>query len=259
MDMSNYSLSDIRAATEGEHTGWGDGAGGGWFWIVVLFLFMFGFGGNGGWGNNNAAAQGALTRADLCQDMNFQQLENSVRGVQSGLCNGFYSQNTTMLNGLNGIQRDLCTGFSTVNQGFNSVNQNINESRFASQQCCCETNRNIDAVRTDNYKNTCDIVNAIRTDGETTRALINQNTMQELRDKLEAKDRSLLSANFQLSQQAQNAYLVNQLKPCPIPAYLTASPYASYPFGTAGLATLANAELLNLAGRNNGGCCGQFA
>jgi hypothetical protein len=44
-------------------------------------MFM-GYGGNGGWGNNNAATQGALTRADLCQDMNFQQLENSVRGVQ---------------------------------------------------------------------------------------------------------------------------------------------------------------------------------
>jgi hypothetical protein len=36
--------------------------------------------GNNGWGNN--AAQGALTRADLSQDMNFQQVENGVRGIQ---------------------------------------------------------------------------------------------------------------------------------------------------------------------------------
>jgi hypothetical protein len=39
--------------------------------------------GNNGWGNaNNAATQGALTRADLAQDMNFQQVENGVRGIQ---------------------------------------------------------------------------------------------------------------------------------------------------------------------------------
>jgi hypothetical protein len=203
--MENYSLSDIRAAT-GDDNGWG--GDGGWFWIVVLFLFMFGFGGNG-FGNNNAATQGALTRADLCQDMNFQQLENSVRGVQSGICDGFYAMNTSLLNGFNGIGNQIA------------------ESRFASQQCCCETNRNIDAVRSDNYKNTCDITTAIHSEGEQTRALINANTMQALRDKLDDKDRELQTANFQLSQQAQNAYLIGALKPSSVPAYLTCSPYES--------------------------------
>ena len=61
------------------------------------------------------------------------------------------------------------------------------------------------------------------------RALINANTMQELRDRLEARDRDILARDFQLSQLAQNQYLVNTIKPCPIPAYLTCSPYASVP------------------------------
>ena len=44
MGMENYSLSDIRAATDhNEYDGFG---GGSWFWIVVLFLFMFGANGN---------------------------------------------------------------------------------------------------------------------------------------------------------------------------------------------------------------------
>ena len=30
-----------------------------------------------------------------------------------------------------------------------------------------------------------------------------------------------------ISQQAQNQYLVNQIKPCAIPAYITCSPYES--------------------------------
>lgn len=68
--MDNYSLADIRAATDHDNDSF-DGQGG-WFWIVVLFLFMFGFGGNG-WGNRN---DGALTRADLCQDFNFNDLQD---------------------------------------------------------------------------------------------------------------------------------------------------------------------------------------
>ena len=51
--------------------------------------------------------------------------------------------------------------------------------------------------------------------------------MQELRDRLEARDRDILARDFQLSQLAQNQYLVNTIKPCPIPAYLTCSPYAA--------------------------------
>jgi hypothetical protein len=35
----------------------------------------------------------------------------------------------------------------------------------------------------------------------------------------------------QISQSEQNAYLISQLKPCPMPAYLTCNPYSSYPYG----------------------------
>jgi hypothetical protein len=51
--------------------------------------------------------------------------------------------------------------------------------------------------------------------------------MQDLRDKLEDRDRELQTANFQLSQQAQSANLVNLLRPFPIPSYITCSPYTS--------------------------------
>ena len=119
-----------------------------------------------------------------------------------------------MLNGFNGVQRDLCTGFAAVNAG-------INQARFDSQQCCCETNRNIDAVRYEAAQNTSAITTAIHAEGEETRKLIQQNEIQALRDKV---------ADLQLAQSqcAQNAYLVNQLRPCPIPAYQAYSPYATY-------------------------------
>jgi hypothetical protein len=147
-------------------------------------------------------------------------LERQVQGVQNGLCDGFYAMNTSMLQGQNALQSQIC-------QGLNGVNNNIAENRYAAQQCCCETNRNIDAVRAENYRNTCEITNAIHAEGEATRALINSNTMQDLRDRLTAKDQELQTANFHLSQQAQNSTLINALRPFPQPAYITCSPYTA--------------------------------
>lgn len=191
-NSKDYSLSDIAAVTEKESDGFmGNGA----WWIIILFLFMFSNGnifGNGG---------GALTRSEL----DFTNLDSSIRGVQQGLADGFYAVNTGMLTGFNGIQRDLCTGFNGVNAAITGVG-------YQMKDCCCEINRNIDALRFENNKNTCEIVNAIRTDGEATRALINANVMQELREKLADKDRDLVAANFQISQQLQNQYLISQLK-----------------------------------------------
>ena len=63
-----------------------------------------------------------------------------------------------------------------------------------------------------------------------TRALINANVTQALRDKIVEKDQMLQTANFQLSQQAQSANLINTLKPCPIPAYPSCSPYQTFGF-----------------------------
>ena len=186
--MDNYSLSDIRAATGGEM----DGFGGGWMWIIVLFLFLFGFGGNGFGGNRANEVQQGFDTAEITRKLD---------GLANGLCDGFYAQNTTMLNGFAGI--------TTA----------VRDAQFAAQQCCCETNRNIDAVRYEAAQNTCAIEKAIHAEGEATRALIQQNEIQTLRDKI---------SDLQLAQSqcAQNAYLVNQLRPSAVPAYLTCSPYA---------------------------------
>ena len=92
-------------------------------------------------------------------------------------------------------------------------------------------NRNIDAVRYEGAQNTCAITNAIHAEGEATRALINANAMQELRDKLEARDRDVMVRDFQLSQLSQTASLVGELRPIAKPAYITCSPYTTTPFG----------------------------
>lgn len=174
-----------------------DGFGGGWMWVFFLF-FLLAWGGNGFGFGNNAYAQGALTRAELYEGLNNNNVVRKLDGITDGICN---------------------LGYTTL--------ANFKDLQASMDACCCTTNRNIDAVRYENAKNTCDIVRAIEKDGDATRALINANVTQALRDKIVEQNQELQTANFQLSQQAQNATLINALRPVPTPAYLTCSPYQS--------------------------------
>ena len=194
MDSYTMTPADMRAVTDGARDD-GFGMGGGWMWIIVLFLFLFGFGGGGAWGNRG---QG-LTQMEMQQGFDTQEIVRKLDGINYGLCDGFYAQNTTMLN------------------GFAGVTTAVRDAQFAQQQCCCETNRNIDAVRYEAQKNTCDITTAIHAEGEATRALIQQNEMQALRDKV---------SELQLAQSqcAQNAYLTGTLRPYPVPTYPVCGP-----------------------------------
>ena len=214
--MEGTGVVPVMNMNRGYDNDWGNGCGMWFMWIIVIFALM------GGWGNGfgNRGLNEALTRSDLQAGFDNQSVQRGIAGIQNSLCDGFYAQNTTMLNGFNGVQRDLmANGYQLGNQ--------IAENRFAAQDCCCTTNRNIDSVRAENYKNTCEIVNAINADGEKTRAVMVANTVQELRDKLADRDRDLQTANFQLSQQAQSAALIGALRPFPQPAFLTCSPYQS--------------------------------
>ena len=74
----------------------------------------------------------------------------------------------------------------------------------------------------------------------TTRDVIenaNNNTRSILdflvRDKISTLENENQALRLTASQSKQNQYLIDQLRPCPIPAYLTCSPYASFnlPYG----------------------------
>lgn len=102
---SNIGLADIAAVTDGNRdNGWG--GDGGW-WVLIILFALFGWGGNG---FGNQGCQGALTRGDLCQDMNFNGLENAVgriadnqaaiaRQTDNAICNLGY-QGAQLANGI---------------------------------------------------------------------------------------------------------------------------------------------------------------
>lgn len=166
---SGYSLADIRAATEDRD---GDGMfGGNGIWIILLFL-LFGFGGGGMFGNRNNNGD-CVTQADLCSGLNFNNLERAVSQIGQGISDSTFALNNTMTNGFNGVNMGLC-----------NIGHQISD-------CCCQTNRNIDSLRYEAAKNTCDIIQAGHADTDRVIAQMTQNTIQELRDQLQAAQLTL--------------------------------------------------------------------
>lgn len=100
-----------------------------------------------------------------------------------------------VLNGNCNTQKEVLENRYTTQLGFQGIQAQLSN-------CCC------------------DLKTAIHAEGEQTRALITSNTIQELRDNLQA-------AQLQLGNVAQTQNLINALRPFPMPAYITCSPYTS--------------------------------
>lgn len=222
MTMGDLSAADVAAVTRpnfmgGYEMGYGGFGMGGWEGIIGLIVLAGIFGGGfGGFGGNGGGWQ---------QGFNTQNILSKLDGITNGISDATYALN----NSLNGINMNLSNALCSTTY---ELAGKIDANRFAAQQCCCETQRAIDGVKFQSSQNTCDIVNAIHAEGEATRGLITQNTIQALRDKLNDKDRDIQTRDFQLSQLSQNSYLINKLQPCPIPAYTVCNP--NQPLNTSG-------------------------
>lgn len=238
---NGYSLSDIAAVSGNNNRNGGFGDGDYW-WIILLFLFA----GNGNWGwGGNGGQGGSTVREEITYGFDMNGLENGVRGIQQGLCDGFYAVNTGMLNGFSGVQSTLCQGFAGVNQSITSATiadmQNTNTLENAVQavgtqlaSCCCD-------IRSDLSKGFCDLGYALATQECQTRQAIADSTRDIIdsnnagvraildfltQDKIAALTAENQSLKFAASQQAQNAFLVSELgQKCPVPAYVVPNPY----------------------------------
>lgn len=167
---------------EGTHSLFGEGLFG-----IILFLIVAGVFNNGGlFGGNNRGVD---------------QVTNEF------LFNNLANQNRDIMAGINGVDRDVLT--TSCN-----TDKEILESRYTTQMGFQNLSAQIANC-------CCDIKTSIHAEGEATRDLITQNTIQDLRERLSL-------ANNTISSQTLANDIVNQVRPCPIPAYLSCSPYASY-------------------------------
>lgn len=236
---NGYNLSDIAAVTR---NGSGDGmwGGDGAWWIILLFLFA-------GWGNGGyGGGLGGNARDAVSYGFDINGLENGVRGIQNGLADGFYEMNTQLLTGF---------GNSTMGamQNTNAIMGRLCDMSAEQAACCCETQRLIERGLCEVNYNILTQSNGINTSIATAARDIIENNNNGVRSILDFltqdKIASLQAENQALrltaSQQAQNAFLIDQLgTKAPIPAYVVANPYASY--GGCGVG----------AYYNSGTCCG---
>lgn len=257
LTTSEMTPADIAACTGGNRNndGWGFG-GDGLISLVVLFLFasMFGYGGfggmggmggilpwllfgNGGFGFGNACGAPA-TQADLAAGFNNSAVLSSLNDIKMGQAQAINYNNQ----GFNGLNTALLQGFNGVERGFCDISHQLSD-------CCCTTQRSIDAVKYENATNACAIQNTIN--GSTRDIVDNQNanarailealTAQRIADKDERiaeQNQKIFALELAASQSAQNAALLAAMDAnkaeilrrsghdCPTAAYLVQPPTA---------------------------------
>lgn len=201
------TASDVAVLTGNNgrnNDGWG---GDGCWWIILFLIFgMFGWGGYGnGWGGNGGGAnspgfQGWATRADIDSALATQGIESGIQNISTQLCNGFAG-----------------------------VNSNISNLGYQLQDCCCQTQRAVDGVNYNMAMQTNTIQQAlcngfrdvIDSQNTGTQRIIDTITQ----DKIQSLQTELQSAQLQLANAAQTNNIINSLRPTPVPAYITCSPY----------------------------------
>lgn len=221
-----YALGQDNNNSRGNGNDW-FGGGGIWGLLILALLFGWGGGGLGGFGGlGGGGGNGAFTRAAVAEGFQYNNIENGIRGIQQGLCDGFYAVNTGLLTGFNGVQGQIA----------NLAAQNAS--------CCCETQRLIE-------RGFCDVGYAMATNtsniiqnshSDTDRVIAKLDAMENARmaEKLDALRSENLSLKFAASQANQNAFitanqeaqtaeLIRRLgRDCPIPAYVVPNPNCCY-------------------------------
>ena len=160
--------------------------------------------------------------------------------LNSTICNAAY-ENAGLINGLsNTVQQGFYGANTAMLQGFNAI-------QAQAADCCCKTQSGIEGLKYTIASEDCatrsTIQNGLRDSIENANAnarailqKLDDQAMEAKNAQITALNQQLFAAQLQASQTAQNQYLVNQLRPCPVPAYLTCSPFAAaYGFnGTSG-------------------------
>lgn len=173
--MENMSLSDI-AAVVGDKDGFG---GNGAWWIIILFLFVF-MGGGGLWGNRQGEFgqyATAATQQEILFGQQFGQINDRLTNLGNGICNLGYE----MQGNIGQLGKEVALAQAGTNTTIMQTGNSI-QSQIA--QCCCDNRLATANLSAQMDRQTCDITTAIHAEGEATRALMQANELQSLRDKV---------------------------------------------------------------------------
>lgn len=212
--------------------GFGNGFGnnGDWAWIIILFLIF----GNGRGFGNGFGGGGVGENYVLATD--FATIERKLDGINNGICDATFALNNTINQGFFGVQNSLTQGFGGLNTALLQGNYALS-SQLA--DCCCKTQRAIDGVNYNMAQNTCaitnnatmnarDIIDAVNTNYRALHEELVANKLEMKNERIAEQQNEINALRLRASQEAQNNYLISQLRPCPDPAYIVPNPNCCY-------------------------------
>lgn len=233
MESTGLTISDALALQNRD--GMFGGGAGGWP-LFLIFLLAWGNGGFGFGGGNN----GALNQVN--NDFLYNGMQRSISDLANNVSRGFDVTNSTLGQGFTqvtnqnfGISKDLAQYNYNNAIGQAALSREIGD-------CCCTTNRNIDASRYEMSKGFCDVVNTITANAQN--VITNQTAgfqkildtmcndrIQQLRDDKNLLQMQLIEVKNNLANTVLADTITNNVNPRSIPTYLTCDPRIPYNYG----------------------------
>ena len=209
-NSTGFTMPVVPAGYEGNGNGMFGGDG---LWGLIIILALLGGFGNGGFGfgGGGRASEPYATQSDVRAAVDQQTLISKLDQQTYGLADSTYALNNTITNGFHGVDNAICNVGYNMQTGFNTLGHQISD-------CCCATQRAIDGINYNMATQACETRQAI---ADSTKSILDFIVQDKLAT-LQAENQNLRLA---ASQAAQNAYLINELKPCPQPAYITCNPF----------------------------------
>ena len=225
--MENDVLGSVLGSliNNKNNDGWGNNGSG--MFVIILFLLMLGGGGFGWGGRAPMGPTGLATKDDVYAATAYEQQAGATANL------------TQDVNAL---------GYRNLEQ-FGTINQNISQQGADNRLAICQTGNNlsnglaqvgyavsmgqqqiareIEQNRYDNATQTCNITtNSTANTQKILDAICDMKAdMQQTRIQEQAS--VIAGLQNQIANQALAANIVNQVRPFPQPAYITASPYQS--------------------------------
>lgn len=221
------------------NNGGGFGNGNGFDDIIALAIIAMIFGWNNGGifgGYGGGSAQGYTLASDFATIQRqlsdgFGSTESKLDSVNNGICSLGYDQlgqmngiNMNILQSTNALQSQLADCCCKTQSGIESVKTadafNTATITGAIKDCCCENEKIAMQNRYESAQNQCATLSAIDKLGDRIIGYMDAEKTAQLRDELQ-------NYKWQASQDKQNLFIQNLVKPPINPCYVTQNPYCS--------------------------------
>lgn len=232
----------------GNTGGFGNGNGFDDIIALAIIAMIFGWNGNGGGifggGNSGSVRDAYVLGSDVSMisrqlSDGFNSIDNALDAQNTGICNLGYTAlehanqtNMNIMQGVNTLATQLADCCCKTQSGIESVKTadafNTANITGAIKDCCCENEKIAMQNRYESAQSHCETLQAIDKLGDRLENKFDAYIAQQLRDENQA-------LKWQASQDKQNLYIQNLVKPPINPCYVTQNPYCSFgnanPFG----------------------------